>query len=287
MVFVRRAAVALALFAALGVMLAMACSSETPHPPAAPEDAGPPGEDVYYPPPVDANNVFVDAAGDGAVDGATDGAIHEGGQDACTGGTDVGCGGLSCPPCGAGLKCNTASDCESLVCGTKNQCALPPCTCQAPTCGDGVKNQGETDVDCGGPCPKCGPGKSCGVAADCASSVCTTGKCACPAGMIPLPTNLPTGGNYCIDVLEVTLNDYHNFWVSNPSLANQPSYCSWNDNYTPTGDWPPTLTQVGYQGGNPSFQKHDGVVLDRNLTLEAAKVHNREHLELVDAGGGV
>jgi hypothetical protein len=43
----------------------------------------------------------------------------------------------------------------------------------------------------------------------------------------------------------------------------------------------------GYQGGNPSFQKHDGVVLDRNLTLEAAKVHNREHLELVDAGGGV
>lgn len=43
----------------------------------------------------------------------------------------------------------------------------------------------------------------------------------------------------------------------------------------------------GYQGGNPSFQKKDEVVLDRNLTLEAARVHNREHLELVDAGGGV
>jgi hypothetical protein len=24
-----------------------------------------------------------------------------------------------------------------------------------PTCSDGVKNQGEEDVDCGGPCPKC------------------------------------------------------------------------------------------------------------------------------------
>jgi len=41
----------------------------------------------------------------------------------------------------------------------------------------------------------------------------------------------------------------------------------------------------GYQTGNPSFQKKDGVVLDRSLTLEAAKVHNREHLELVDAAG--
>jgi hypothetical protein len=43
----------------------------------------------------------------------------------------------------------------------------------------------------------------------------------------------------------------------------------------------------GYQAGNPSFQKKDEVVLDRNLTLEAAHVHNREPLELVDAGGGV
>jgi len=43
----------------------------------------------------------------------------------------------------------------------------------------------------------------------------------------------------------------------------------------------------GYHAGNPSFQKKDGIVLDRNITLEEAKVHNREHLELVDAGGGV
>jgi hypothetical protein len=43
----------------------------------------------------------------------------------------------------------------------------------------------------------------------------------------------------------------------------------------------------GYQAGNPSFQKKDEAVLDRDLTLEAAHVHNREHLELVDAGGGV
>jgi hypothetical protein len=27
----------------------------------------------------------------------------------------------------------------------------------APTCNDGVRNQGETDIDCGGPCPACRP----------------------------------------------------------------------------------------------------------------------------------
>ena len=43
----------------------------------------------------------------------------------------------------------------------------------------------------------------------------------------------------------------------------------------------------GYTGGTPSFQTEFGTVLDRNLTLAAAGVHNREKLELVDAGGGV
>jgi len=43
----------------------------------------------------------------------------------------------------------------------------------------------------------------------------------------------------------------------------------------------------GYVAGTPSFQTEAGTVLDRNLTLAAAGVHNREKLELVDAGGGV
>jgi hypothetical protein len=46
-------------------------------------------------------------------------------------------------------------------------------------------------------------------------------------------------------------------------------------------------TAFGYEEGNPSFQTKDGKVLERSLTLEAAGVHNREELELVDAGGGV
>jgi hypothetical protein len=42
-----------------------------------------------------------------------------------------------------------------------------------------------------------------------------------------------------------------------------------------------------YAAGNPSFQVKDDLVLDRALTLEQAGLHNHEHIELVDAGGGV
>ncbi|MDA8311487.1 MAG: hypothetical protein M0Z46_12915 [Actinomycetota bacterium] len=39
-----------------------------------------------------------------------------------------------------------------------------------------------------------------------------------------------------------------------------------------------------YQGGDPTFETQQKVVLDRTLTLEAAGVRNRDVLELVDAG---
>ena len=34
-------------------------------------------------------------------------------------------------------------------------------SCAAPTCNDGIQNQGETGVDCGGPCPACAVVNSC------------------------------------------------------------------------------------------------------------------------------
>ena len=46
-----------------------------------------------------------------------------------------------------------------------------------PTCSDNAKNGSETDVDCGGTCPPCLATKGCGNGADCASGVCTGGKC--------------------------------------------------------------------------------------------------------------
>ena len=77
--------------------------------------------------------------------------------------TGVDCGG-SCKPCNNDQPCITSNDCLSNVC--KNICTteknsrgetVEGCTkqCTAPTCNDGIKNQKETGVDCGGPCKPC------------------------------------------------------------------------------------------------------------------------------------
>jgi len=94
--------------------------------------------------------------------------------------TDVDCGGPMCGKCANGKKCVTdgvAGDCQSGVCsGTTAK------TCAVPSCTDAVQNGTETDLNCGGSCPKCADGKTCGVSADCASGVCgADGKCAAPS----------------------------------------------------------------------------------------------------------
>lgn len=48
---------------------------------------------------------------------------------------------------------------------------------QQLTCQDGVRNGNETDVDCGGSCPRCATGKTCATRNDCASALCTNGVC--------------------------------------------------------------------------------------------------------------
>src|SRR5689334_17578183 len=59
--------------------------------------------------------------------------------------------------------------------------------CQQASCGDDLRNGGETGVDCGGPCPrKCADGVACGGARDCASGICAGGLCvstACSNGV--------------------------------------------------------------------------------------------------------
>lgn len=110
------------------------------------------------------------------------------------------CGGtILDPPNGAanpdggaaiGAACSAPSDCATGTC-TSGACApangggLPdasPPPIPATTCTDGVKNGAETDVDCGGTCPKtCEVGKACKVARDCATTICTLGTCAGPS----------------------------------------------------------------------------------------------------------
>lgn len=87
----------------------------------------------------------------------------------------VDCGGSVCPRCDLGKMCLAGSDCLSATC-SGGQCVPPPATCT-----DGLKNGSETDVDCGGPtCNKCALTKMCVAASDCASAICTGGRCVAP-----------------------------------------------------------------------------------------------------------
>ncbi len=71
------------------------------------------------------------------------------------------------------------------------------------TCSDGVKNQNETDVDCGGICTKCENGSGCVVGSDCVSGNCSSGTCeslgaSCDDGVQNQDeTDIDCGGQKC------------------------------------------------------------------------------------------
>jgi hypothetical protein len=54
------------------------------------------------------------------------------------------------------------------------------CVASISTCGDGLLNGDETDVDCGGSCPPCDLGRGCVQNADCMSGLCCGGVCSDP-----------------------------------------------------------------------------------------------------------
>ena len=124
-----------------------------------------------------------------STDGETDGDETDkdcGGALAANGSKNTSSDGA--PACGDGKKCLLGYDCTSLVCfkngagasvdGSPIDCpAGATCTCQAATDSDGVKNDGETDIDCGGAhAPACAAGKVCAQSSDCASLGCNDSK---------------------------------------------------------------------------------------------------------------
>lgn len=67
-------------------------------------------------------------------------------------------------------------------------------------CGDGVKNGGESDIDCGGGiiCERCEIGMQCGADNDCISNVCIDGECVppiCGNGLHDLDTQWGSEGD--------------------------------------------------------------------------------------------
>lgn len=78
------------------------------------------------------------------------------------------------PICGNGVL-ETGEDCDDGNFSNLDDCLD---TCIPANCFDGYINQGETDNDCGGPCPPCGPCRACDSDAGCAAGLsCMGGLC--------------------------------------------------------------------------------------------------------------
>ncbi|MBM4357418.1 MAG: hypothetical protein FJ096_04835 [Deltaproteobacteria bacterium] len=154
-------------------------------------------------PPKDTSAASTAATGTGGAGGQ--GAGGEGGQATATGqggarGTSAatgaggagGQGGGTAPECTNDDDCNkNDTDCANGVCNTDGTCGVELVSkgtacgqgkqcddlgnCVEGGCVDAQKGATETDVDCGGVCPKkCMNGKGCDAAADCSSGVCDT-----------------------------------------------------------------------------------------------------------------
>tara|TARA_Y100000310_G_scaffold151291_1_gene150897 strand:- start:32297 stop:41485 length:9189 start_codon:yes stop_codon:yes gene_type:complete len=67
-------------------------------------------------------------------------------------------------------ECTKNSHCDSEYCNTQNVCDIP-------TCDDNVRNNDESDDDCGGSCDPCDNDERCSDDNDCESSNCDHGYC--------------------------------------------------------------------------------------------------------------
>lgn len=80
--------------------------------------------------------------------------------------TDLDCGGMCGANCTRGSACTANGDCASMVCSGG--------TCRGGLADDSLKNQGETDIDCGGPTTpaRCDLGSLCAANSDCGVGFC-------------------------------------------------------------------------------------------------------------------
>jgi hypothetical protein len=77
-------------------------------------------------------------------------------------------------------------------------CQAQAATVPAPTCTDGLQNQGEADTDCGGGvCPNCPVGSTCTQNSDCSSLNCVGGMCQPPVN--PCTNGMQDGDESDVD----------------------------------------------------------------------------------------
>ncbi len=100
----------------------------------------------------------------------------------------------------------SGTDCSTVNCTTVAEVEYHPCS-------NGVQDEDETDVDCGGSCDACKAGSMCEVSADCVSINCENGICAeatCTDSIINQgESDIDCGGNYCDACIEGMSCVYH------------------------------------------------------------------------------
>ena len=140
------------------------------------------------------------------------------------------------------------------ACDDGNLSDLDVClsTCQLATCDDGLRSQGESDVDCGGPCEPCGLCQGCARKTDCASKECKGGACTLVFSVtVDYVTNCDPSGEFtnAVVIPGLPAGDYE-------FAAKSGSGNNWNG--------PPNPPAMGWSY-RPSCQ---GVVLDTMRTPE-------------------
>jgi len=136
-------------------------------------------------------------------------------------------------------------------------------TIELPTCGNGAKDGSESDKDCGGLCPKCGPYKTCSKDGDCLNNKCNAKSKKCGGGP-------GTSSNEAGETCKQIKRDYPNakngrYYIRgvNNVLSPFKVYCWLADR--DGGGW--TLGLVNWHGSGVSSQAEignaDGNVLGR------------------------
>src|SRR5207248_1710518 len=99
-------------------------------------------------------------------------------SNACVSNTSTSSCGASCTPCAPPGDVNAHATCDGTSCGVACNAGFHPAggSCIEDSCADGIRNQNESDVDCGGTCvaqgKTCATGAACVTASDCTTRYC-------------------------------------------------------------------------------------------------------------------
>lgn len=193
--------------------------------------------------------------------------------------TDVDCGGGddSCTKCNIGDSCRADSDCFDSTCERG--------TCTPLACANGVRDEAETDIDCGGMCRKCAGDRGCASDADCFSGTCDPSSLKCTSlTQVSFDDGLlyPAGQKaYVIFAGDLNEDGFQDLVVANELESTVQVFL--NDG---TGRFPvaaPTFPTGDYPTGGALVDfNHDG-----KLDVVTADYHGNSVSILLNTGGGM